>query len=168
MDTLESIVTDLLNICFEKSVSLEELVEYLKDKSGGDLEKASHEMIMAAIKGIELPQTDWKNPADINWHEIRFGCDEYLARCLGADQKRLRSILDREFDQLIEMCALFLVAGLLTVALENMQDTYTGLDHHFVSIMAPFGAYLGWHGEPFIDDPLERLLFYIFRPMNED
>lgn len=56
MDTLEAIITDLLNEVFESTVSLDGLIEYLKDKAGRDLEKASPEMLIAAIKGIELPQ----------------------------------------------------------------------------------------------------------------
>jgi len=162
MHTLESIITNLLNTCFENSVSLAELAEYLKDESGRDLENASHEQIMAAIQRTDLPQTDWNNHAEINWREITFGCGEYLSRCLGEEKKRLRSVLDREFDQLLEMCALFLAAGLLADSF-RMQGQ-TDCNGFFISIMSPFNAYLGWHGPPYIDNEAEHLIRYIFRP----
>lgn len=160
--SLEEIITNLLDICLENTVSLDDLVKYLKEEAGRDLEKASHEAIMAALKGTELPQTDWNNYAEINWKEIAFGCGEYLSICLRKEKNLLRSAIDRELDQLIEMCAFFLAAGLLSDSL-RMQN-HTDSDVFFLHLMAPFGVYLGWHGPPHIDDELEYLIRYIFKP----
>lgn len=164
MDTLESIITDLLNEVFKNTVSIEDLVKHLKYMGGIDLERISIDMIFAAIKNNELSQTNENEPTDIDWHGVGFGCDETLCHCNILSPEEVGIDPSKEHEEKLEMCSFLLAVGLLAQAarMRNMQlSDYL----YFNKIMHALFFYCDYPNSTFdVEHHIERLLKHIYRP----
>jgi len=162
-DSLESIITDLLNEIFKGAVSLEDLVIHLKDDAQRDLNKASAAMILDAIAGRERPPADWNDPKDthVDWNEIHFGCEETLAGCAITKPDGLRIQAADEFEENMDMVMYFLCAALFTESERKLDKTNDFSNLRY--ILSPFSLYMEITGHFMLHTHMQRLLRFIFR-----
>jgi|GEM_PF-5251449 len=164
MDSLASIITKLLNEIFDRTVSLEDLVLHLKEEAGRDLENAPTQMILNAAEDLQNPPKDWNDPYEfgINWKEIHFGCEETLTGCFSRQSRTHQTNHNSNFDDNLDMCMYLFCAGLLSEACRKTEGKGELCNLNF--ILAPFSYYLDRSDLFLIENNIDSLLRFIFKP----
>ncbi len=62
MSTLRTHITNILNEVFEQTVKLEDLVLYLQEFAGRDLEGATYDMFIQIIDDQQISPKEWNSP----------------------------------------------------------------------------------------------------------